>query len=140
MKFTRIVRKIRGNFLTDKSMIEICYFTAAIDRVVIGDRDKIHRPLPKQLIEIPWISITVRKIESAKEPFLGARAEARVNMEIATAHAHNELDATAGSLFRNPVAIRCCRPVFDQPVGQAQDLLPYFRMTHIGGVDADASE
>ena len=62
------------------------------------------------------------------------------DMEIAKAHAQKGLDATSGSPFRDPVAIRRCRPVFDQSIGQAQDLLPYFRMIHIGGMDTYAGE
>ena len=47
MKFARIMRKMSGNFLTDKSMIKLSYFKIPFDRVVIGDRDKIHPALTK---------------------------------------------------------------------------------------------
>jgi hypothetical protein len=58
----------------------------SFDRVVIRDRDKVHSALAQEPMEIARIGITVRKIESPEEPFLGARAEAGMNVEIATAH------------------------------------------------------
>ena len=87
MNFARILRKIGSNFLTDKSISEIRYFQIAVDRVVVGDRDKIHPALAQEPMEIPWVAITVRKVESSKEPFFGTRTETGMNVEIATAHA-----------------------------------------------------
>ena len=97
---------------------------------MIGDRDKIHPALAQQPIEIPRIGITVRKIEPPKEPFLGTRAEAGMNVEIAKAHARKGLNAAAGALLRDPVPICRRGPIFDQSIGQAQDLSPDLRMIH----------
>jgi hypothetical protein len=89
MKFARIMRKIGSNLLADKSMTVLAYFEISIDRVVIGDRDKIHPAFPQQPVELLRIGATVRKIEAPEEPFLGTRAAAGMNVEIAKAHARN---------------------------------------------------
>jgi hypothetical protein len=67
-------------------MLALCYREAAVDRVVVGDRDEIHPAFAQQPVKFLWIGATVRKIEPPKEPFFRPRATAGVNMEIAKAH------------------------------------------------------
>ena len=74
------MRKIRRHLFADKSARQICNLQAALDRIVIGDRDVIH-PMPNQLlIQRLWIRVAVGKIETTEEPFFRARAVAGVNM------------------------------------------------------------
>ena len=89
VKFARILGEISRNLLADKSLTQLRYFEIPVDRVMIGDRDVIHPALSQEPIELARIGIAVRKIEPPKEPFLRPRAEARMNVEIAKAHARS---------------------------------------------------
>jgi hypothetical protein len=80
------MRKIRRNLFTYERISKLCDCQVALDRIVIGDRDKIHPPLAKKSIEISWVAIAIREIESPKKPLLGAGAEPRMDMKIAKTH------------------------------------------------------
>ena len=86
VNLARILRKIGRNLLADECIRQIRDFEATIDRIVVRDRDVIHPALEQLPVQFPGIGETVRKIESAKEPFLRTRAVARMNMEVALAH------------------------------------------------------
>jgi hypothetical protein len=53
---------------------------------VICYRDEVHAALAQEAVEVARVGITVGKVESPKEPFFGARAEAGMKVEIAAAH------------------------------------------------------
>jgi hypothetical protein len=75
-----VIWKISGNLLADEGPRPIRNFQAAIDRVVIGDGNKIHSTFAQLVIQLLWIGITVGKIESAEKPFFRSRTMARVDM------------------------------------------------------------
>ena len=73
------------------------------------------RAVAEQGVEVPWLGVAIGKIEAPEEPFLGTRAEAGVNVKVATAHVRN-LGPALNALFGDPVAIRRRGPVFGQPI------------------------
>src|SRR6516162_2771882 len=77
-----IIRKLRGNLLTEKRVRELCDFGATIDSVVVGKRDKSHPLIFQPLIQLLRIGIAVGKLESAKNPLGRMIAEFGVNMEV----------------------------------------------------------
>ena len=115
MKFARIEREIRSNFLADKCMPVPCYLEAAVDRVVVRDRHEIHPALAKKPIEVPRVSIAIGKIEPPKEPFFRPRATAGMNMEIAKAHTRR-LNAAASPPVRDPVPVGRRGPIFEEAI------------------------
>ena len=72
--------KIRCYLFPDEGPRQMRDFQAAIDRVMIGDGDVIHAAFEQALIQLLWIGIAVREIESAEKPFFRTRTMARVNM------------------------------------------------------------
>src|ERR1700730_9409301 len=101
MKFALILRKISRNLFTDKSMFLRRDLQIPIDRVVIGDRDEVHSFRAELTVELLGIRITVGKIEPPKEPFFRARAEARMDVEIAAAHG-SSVRCRGGCVFPRP--------------------------------------
>jgi len=81
-----VLWEISGDLLADKGVREIANLQATLDRVVIGDCDKIHSAFEQFSMQLARVGIGVRKIKSPKKPFLRARAEAGVNVEITFAH------------------------------------------------------
>jgi hypothetical protein len=81
-----VLRKISRDLFADESVRQITNLQAAIDRVVIGDCHKIHSAFDELAMQLARIGIRIGKIKSPKEPFLGTRAEAGVNMKITFAH------------------------------------------------------
>jgi hypothetical protein len=80
MQLARIIRKTRGDLFADKSARQMRNLEAAIDRIVIGDGDKIHAAGEQLLVQLFWVRITVGKIQTAEKPFFRASAVTRVNM------------------------------------------------------------
>jgi hypothetical protein len=80
MQLARIIRKTRGDLFADKSARQMRNLEAAIDRIVIGNGDKIHATGEQLLVQLFWVRITVGKIQTAEKPFFRARAVTRVNM------------------------------------------------------------
>ena len=64
----------------------MCNLQAALDRIVVGNRCVIHAAAEQLAVQFFGIGITVRKIETAEEPFFRTRTVARVNMKVAPAH------------------------------------------------------
>jgi hypothetical protein len=75
-----VVRKVSGHLLADEGPRQVRNFQAAIDRVVIGNRDVIHPTFTQLLIQLLWIGIAVGKIKSAEKPFFRTRTMARVDV------------------------------------------------------------
>ena len=59
---------------------------APIDRIVIGDRHIVHAAFEQLLVQLLRIRVTIWKIETTEQPFLGARAITRVGVKIAFTH------------------------------------------------------
>jgi hypothetical protein len=75
VNFAWIKRKISRNLFTNKSICVFRNLEAALNGVVIGDRDKIHPRRFGAPVQLPGIRVTVWKIEPAKDPIHGAIAE-----------------------------------------------------------------
>ena len=86
MQLASIVWKIGGDLFADKSARPVTDLQAALDGVVIGNRDVVHSPFEQFFVKMFRVGIAVGEIETAKEPFFRARTVARMNMKIAPAH------------------------------------------------------
>jgi hypothetical protein len=75
-----IVREVSSNLLADEGPRQVRNFQAAIDRVVIGNRNVIHPTFAQLLVQLLWIGIAVGKIESTEKPFFRAGTMPRVDM------------------------------------------------------------
>src|SRR6185436_8208686 len=80
MELADIVRKVSCNLLADEGPRRVGNFKTAVDRVVIGNGNVIHPTFTQLFVQLLWIGIAVRKIESAEKPFFRARTMARVDM------------------------------------------------------------
>src|ERR1700682_850299 len=94
MNLAGILREIGRDLLAQECLGQIGDLPATIDRVVIGDRDKIHSLLDELAMQIAWIGAAAGKIEAPKQPLLGTRAGAGMNMKIATAHLNSRIAAS----------------------------------------------
>ena len=81
-----VLWKISGDLLADKRVGQIADFETTVDRVVVGDSDKIHPALQQLSMQLAGIGIGVGKIKPAEKPFFRARAEAGVNVKVTFAH------------------------------------------------------
>ena len=84
--FAGISRKISRNLLAHESTSKIAKLEAAIDRVVIGNREEMHPRLLRTSIKLFGSGVAIRKIESTEKPVLRPIAVLRMQMKIATAH------------------------------------------------------
>ncbi len=67
-------------------MRQIYNLQTAIDCIVIGDRHVIHAALQQLPVQLLRSRVAVGKIKTTKQPFLRARAVARVNVKVALTH------------------------------------------------------
>src|SRR6266480_3574447 len=86
VNLARILRKISGDLLADERVGQIADRQTTVDRVVIGDGDKVHPALDQLPMKLARVGIGVGKIKPAEKPFFRARAEARVNVKVTFAH------------------------------------------------------
>ena len=71
-----VLWKISGDLLADKRVRQISDLETTVDRVVVGDGDKIHPAFDQLSIQLTRIGIGIGKIEPPKKPFFRARTEA----------------------------------------------------------------
>ncbi len=92
--FDVILRKESGDFLANEGARLICNFQTALDRVVVGEGDKIKSLLPQRPVDFFRLRAARRKIHLAQQPVRGARTVTRMKMEIGAGHGFPSLDGT----------------------------------------------
>jgi len=71
-----VLRKIRRDLFADKCIRQIADLETTVDRVVVGDGDKIHPAFDQLSMQLARVGIGIGKIEPPKKPFFRARTEA----------------------------------------------------------------
>ena len=92
--FDVILRKESGDFLADEGTRLIGDFQTALDRVVVGEGDKIKSFVPQRPVDCFRLRAARRKIHLAQQPVRGARTVTRMKMEIGAGHGFPSLDGT----------------------------------------------
>ena len=75
-----VFRKVRGDLLAEKRVRQMRDGQAALDGIVIGERDEIHPLRAKLVVERDGVRAAVGEIELLKEPFRRAVAGAAMEM------------------------------------------------------------
>src|SRR5256885_15898831 len=128
-----VLREISRDLLADESLRQVGDLQTAVDRVVIGDRDKIHASFEQLPMQFPWIGIRIGKVETPKEPFLRAGAEAGMNVEVTFAHIY--LERALSPFVGDPVLIRRRCSVWSHLTDKIDNLPPNGRMRKVRRVN-----
>ena len=94
MHFDIILGKKSGDFLADECARLTRDFQAPLDRVVVGEGDKIKSLVPERPVDFFRLRATRRKIYLAEQPVRGSRTVTGMQMEIGSGHEHRILDGT----------------------------------------------
>ena len=124
-----VLREIRRDLLADECVGQISDRQTTVDRVVVGDGDKIHPAFHQLSMELARVGIGVGKIEPAEQPFFRAGAESGVNVKVTFAHIY--LEAALEALLGDPLLISRWRPNRNHFPDKIDNLAPNGRMRKI---------
>ena len=82
MHFAPIIGKARADLLRDEHARPVCDLKAALDAVVICQRDEIHSGIAELIVKRARLRVAVRQTRASEEPLRGAVAEFRVKVKI----------------------------------------------------------
>ena len=136
VNLARVLRKISCDLLADESVGKVANLQATVDRVVIGDCNKIHSAFEQFSMQLARVGIGVRKIKPPEKPFLRSRAEAGVNVEVTFAHIY--LEAALEPLLPDPILVGRRRSTRSHFTDKIDNLPPNGRMRKIRGMNTEA--